>query len=441
MVTYAIPFSFFTLFYRSLVLFRSLFRWAAILIPISAAIGSACAFFLWSLNVVTQCRFDYPWLLYFLPLAGLGMGLVYHHFGKISEGGNNLILEQIHQLGGGVPRRMAPLILLATLVTHLFGGSVGREGTAVQMGGSMASTWGRLLRRSPEEMRILLLSGVAAGFGAVFGTPFAGAVFSLEVLMVGHLYYEALLPTLVAAALGNFFCRLWGVKNMIYQLHEGIWQIKGFAIHFDFLLLLKIVFIGISAGLIGRLFVATEHLLRWGFKRITPYAPAWPFLGGILIVGLVLLLGTRSYLGLGEWSPFPHDVTIESLFHGVNTIQKAWFWKLLFTAITLAAGFKGGEVTPLFFIGAALGNLLAVLLGGPSDLFTALGFVALFAGASNTPLACTIMGAELFGAAHLLEMGMVCFAAFLCSSRQGIYRAQRVSDVKKYRTLLRKKSF
>jgi H+/Cl- antiporter ClcA len=428
-------------FYRSLLLFRSCARWLAILVPISAAIGSACAFFLWSLNVVTQCRFDHPWLLFLLPLAGLSIGLLYHHFGKISEGGNNLILEKIHYLGGGVPRRMAPLILLATLVTHLFGGSVGREGTAVQMGGSMASTWGRLLRLRPEEMRILLLSGVAAGFGAVFGTPLAGAVFSLEVLMVGHLYYEALLPAFVAAALGNFFCHAWGVNHMIYQLHEGTWQIKGYTVHFDFLLLLKIALIGIAAGLVGRLFVKTEHFLRHGFKKITPYAPAWPLLGGTMIIALVLILGTRSYIGLGEWSPNPHDITIATLFHGVNATGGAWFWKLLFTAITLAAGFKGGEVTPLFFIGAALGNFLAILLGGPSDLFTALGFVALFAGASNTPLACTIMGAELFGAGHLLEMGIVCFAAFLCSSRQGIYRAQHASDSKKYKTLLRKKSF
>lgn len=418
-----------------------LLRWALILVPMAAVIGSACAFFLWSLNVVTQCRFDHPWLLYFLPLAGLGVGVVYHYFGKVSEGGNNLILEQIHKLGGGVPRRMAPLILLATLVTHLFGGSVGREGTAVQMGGSIASTWGRLLRVRPEEMRILLLSGVAAGFAAVFGTPLAAAVFALEVLMVGHLYYEALLPALVAAVLGNFFCHAWGVNHMIYQLHEGVYQIAKGSVHVDVLLVLKIALIGIAAGLVGRLFVKTEHFLRHSFKKITPYGPAWPLLGGTIIIVLVLFLGTRSYIGLGEWSPNPNDITIATLFHSSNVVQGAWFWKLLFTAITLAAGFKGGEVTPLFFIGAALGNLLAIWLGGPSDLFTALGFVALFAGASNTPLACTIMGAELFGSTHLLEMGLVCFAAFLCSSRQGIYRAQRVSDSKKYRTVLKKKSF
>lgn len=420
---------------------KILVRWVAILIPMGAAIGSACAFFLWSLNVVTQWRFHHPWLLYFLPLAGLGMGLIYHRVGKTVEAGNNLILEKIHQMGGGVPRRMAPLILLATLITHLFGGSVGREGTAVQMGGSMASTWGRLLRVRPEEMRILLLSGVAAGFGAVFGTPLAGAIFSLEVLIVGHLYYEALLPALVAAALGNFFCHLWGVNYMIYQLHEGLFQGMNVSYEDDVFLFLKIVLIGIAAGLVGRLFVATEHQLRFAFKKITLYAPIWPLIGGTIIIGLVLLLGTRSYIGLGEWSSNPNDVTIASLFQGVNMVQGAWFWKLLFTAITLAAGFKGGEVTPLFFIGAALGNLLALLLGGPSDLFTALGFVALFAGASNTPLACTVMGAELFGASHLLEMGLVCFAAYFCSSRQGIYHAQRTSGSKKYRTVLRKKTF
>lgn len=420
---------------------KTLFRWALLLLPMAAAIGSACAFFLWTLNVVTQCRFHHPWLLYFLPLAGLGMGLIYHRIGKNAEGGNNLILEKIHQMGGGVPRRMAPLILLATLVTHLFGGSVGREGTAVQMGGSMASTWGRLLRLCPEEMRILVLSGVAAGFGAVFGTPLAGAVFSLEVLMVGHIYYEAFLPALVAAGLGNFFCHLWGVKYMIYQLHEGLFQRANISFEYDLFLLSKIVLIGIAAGLVGRLFVGTEHLLRFALKKITPYAPAWPLIGGAIIVGLVFLLGNRSYIGLGEWSSNPNDITITSLFQGVNMVQGAWFWKLLFTAITLASGFKGGEVTPLFFIGAALGNLLSLLLGGPSDLFTALGFVALFAGASNTPLACTLMGAELFGASHLLEMGLVCFVAYFCSSRQGIYHAQRTTGSKKYRTVLRKKTF
>ncbi|MEI9892980.1 MAG: chloride channel protein [Chthoniobacter sp.] len=160
-------------------------RWLALIIPLAMATGSACAFFLWSLDAVTSVRFQHPWLLYLLPLAGLGVGLLYHYLGRSAEGGNNLIMDQIHQPGGGVPRRMAPLILLGTLVTHLFGGSAGREGTAVQMGGSIASGFCRLLRLEAVTVRIMLMAGIASGFGAVFGTPLAGAVFALEVLMIG----------------------------------------------------------------------------------------------------------------------------------------------------------------------------------------------------------------------------------------------------------------
>ena len=178
---------------------RATFQWLALLIPMSMVIGSATAFFLWSLEKVTQVRIDNPWLLYFLPLAGVGVGLLYHYYGKSVEGGNNLIMDQIHEPGGGVPRRMAPLILLGTLVTHLFGGSAGREGTAVQMGGSLASGFCRLLGLERDKVRIVLMSGIAAGFGAVFGTPLAGAVFALDVLMIGRIEYEALLPCFASA--------------------------------------------------------------------------------------------------------------------------------------------------------------------------------------------------------------------------------------------------
>lgn len=395
-------------------------RWGILLVPLAAAIGSIVALFLWSLNEVTQCRFEHPWLLYFLPLAGFLMGLVYHSIGKKAEGGNNLILEEIHQIGGGVPRRMAPLIFVATLLSHLFGASVGREGTGVQIGGSLASTWGNMFRVSSKERKIMLLCGVAAGFGAVFGTPLAGAIFSLEVLMLGEVYYEAFLPTLVAAAIGNLSCHAWGVKHMIYELPNVVNTAAGSTPLVPFFFF-KIVLLGGVAGGVGWLFVSLEHLLKKGVRKILPYAPLQSFLGGGVIIGLVFLVGTHSYLGLGEWSPHSDDVTLVHLFHGMKATAGTWFWKLLFTAVSLAAGFKGGEVTPLFFIGAALGNFLAAMLGGPYELFTALGFVAIFAGASKTPLACTIMGAEIFGAGHFFEMGVACFVAYFCSGQQSIY--------------------
>ena len=181
----------------------SVLRWALILVPMAATVGLLCAAFLWSLDAVTRLRFAYPWLLYLLPIGGFVVGLIYHLTGRSVEGGNNLIVEQIHEPGGGVPLRMAPLIFFGTVVTHLFGGSAGREGTAVQLGGSLASGFGRAFRLDAEATRILLMTGIAAGFGAVFGTPIAGAVFALEVLAIGRVKYRALVPCLVAALVGG----------------------------------------------------------------------------------------------------------------------------------------------------------------------------------------------------------------------------------------------
>ncbi len=423
-----------TPFQKGLYSFRISLFWTIRIVPFAIGIGSVCAFFLWSLNGVTQCRFEHPWLLFLLPFAGLGIGLLYHHWGKSSEGGNNLILEQIHEPGGGVPRRMAPLILFATLGTHLFGGSVGREGTAVQMGGSMASAWGKILKLHPQQMRVLLICGVAAGFGSVFGTPLAGALFAVEVLTSGlkieSAHYRALLPALLAALVGDWSCRAWGITHTLYQLDYLPKDLSCFHFLTPFLLI-KVALIGIAAGLVGRLFVKTEHTLNRFFNKISPCAPLRPFIGGFIIIALVYCVGTREYLGLGDYSPNSNDLTLMTLFTSSSIHYGAWAWKLLFTAVTLASGFKGGEVTPLFFIGAALGNALAGLLGGPTDLFAALGFVAIFAGASNTPLACTLMGIELFGLAYGIPITAACFLAYLCSSHSGIYPAQRVSASKK----------
>jgi PII-like signaling protein len=178
--------------------------------------------------------------------------------------------------------------------------------------------------------------------------------------------------------------------------------------------------------LVGALFSETTHALHGLFKKVCHYAPLRPVIGGALIIGLVYLVGTREYLGLGVWSPNPNDVTIQNLFRADNIHHWAWAWKILFTAVTLSCGFKGGEVTPLFFIGAALGNALSGVMGGPTDLFAAVGFVAIFAGASNTPLASTIMGIELFGSTHAVYLAVGCFLAYLCSGHSGIYLSQRV---------------
>jgi H+/Cl- antiporter ClcA len=395
------------------------------IVPVAMAVGSACALFLWSLDLATASRFEHTWLLYGLPLAGLLMGLAYHRWGTKAEAGNNLIFDQIHETDEGVPRRMAPMVLVATVLTHLCGGSAGREGTAVQMGGSLASGFGKLFGLDPDRTRLLLMAGVAAGFGAVFGTPFAGAVFAMEVLLIGRLRYPALIPCLFASLVADWTCQAWGAHHTPYLVDSP--QEGG---TFDLALLGKVALTGIAAGLASALFSEAIHFLQGCWKRWVPWAPMRPFLGGLLVIGLVAMVGTREYLGLGVWSPISTDLTIPGFFAGPADERWAWAWKMLFTVVTLSAGFKGGEVTPLFFIGAALGNTLAIALGAPVDLLAALGFVAIFAGATHTPLASTIMGIELFGADHAPYLAVACFLAYLCSGHSGIYLSQRIGVAK-----------
>lgn len=385
-------------------------------------IGVVCAGFLWSLEAVTKVRFDHPWLLYLLPLAGVAVAWLYHRHGGESEGGNNLILDRIHDPGGGVPRRMAPLVLLGTLATHLCGGSAGREGTAVQMGGGIASAVGRHCRLTPVQLQTLLMTGVAAGFGAVFGTPLAGAVFAVEVAVIGRPKLHALPLCLLASYVADWACAATGAGHTHYHIREVV---AGPDTSAGLILLGKLLLASVAFGLMSRIFSQACHALSAAFKRWISLPLLRPGVGGCVVIGLFFATGTADYLGLGVWSPDPGAVSLVSFFSSGEIHPWSWWWKFVFTAVTVSSGFKGGEVTPLFFIGAALGNALAGVMGAPPGFFAAMGFVAVFAGASNTPLACTLMGIELFGMEYSLPLVMACFVAFLCSGQVGIYRSQR----------------
>jgi H+/Cl- antiporter ClcA len=405
-----------------------LLKWAAFVAPVSLIVGSLVALFLWLLDEVTVLRYNHNWLLFLLPFAGVFIYFLYNKMGKNAEVGNNLIINEIHEPSVGIPARMAPLVLITTIITHLFGGSAGREGTAVQIGGSMASLLGKCFKLSKEDEKVILTAGIAAGFGAVFGTPITGAIFALEVLAIGRIQYNALFPCLIASLLADMTCTLWGIHHTHYQIgYEKMVGSTLFFSRFDVWLLLKVAVSGVVFGLVSYLFSELSHTIKEQTQRFIAVKWLIPFVGGLIIIGLTFLIGKNDYLGIGVSSPDMNVVTIVSAFHFGGADSFSWFWKLLFTVVTLSMGFKGGEVTPLFFIGATLGNTLAVLLGAPIDLLAGLGFIAVFAGATNTPIACTIMGVELFGGEYILYYAIACFIAYYFSGHSGIYQAQKIA--------------
>lgn len=409
-----------------------LIKWTCLTIPIGLLVGSACALFLWSLEQATETRFNYPWLLYLLPVAGAGISWMYLQWGKSVEAGNNLIMEEIHDPQGGVPLRMAPLVLIGTVITHLFGGSAGREGTAVQMGGSLASTLLSYIPiLSPRDIRIALMAGIAAGFGGVFGTPVAGTIFALEVLRIGSVSYAAFLPCLLSSVLADWTCTAWGIGHTHYHIatvFPGTAALNHAPLQLN--LLLKVAGAAILFGWASFLFSEVVHGINQLFKKLISKPLLRPVAGGLIVIALVGISGTRDYLGLGVTSADPDAVTIVSCFREGGAETWSWLWKLIFTTITLGSGFKGGEVTPLFYIGAALGNTLADLFAAPTDLLAAIGFVAVFAGATNTPVACTFMAIELFGGDFTLYFATGCLVAYLFSGHSGIYLSQRIGMTK-----------
>ncbi len=420
--------------------------------------GAASALFLWLLDEATRVRGEHLAIVFALPVAGLAIGFFYERFGSTVLAGNDLVLDSVHGLDAverssgisrhvrsddprasseasvdlharhdltpsatpPIPTRMAPMVLIGTVLTHLFGGSAGREGTAVQMGASLADALAHRLRVSPRTRRDLLVAGMAGGFGSVFGTPIAGLLFGLEVATVGRFERRPLLPALVAAVVGDRTTHAFGIGHTHYPSPE--------ALELTPLVAGKWLLFALAVALVTAVFIELTHALKvWSRARLVRL-PYRLFVGGATVVLLWQLVGTDDYLGLGV-------PTIVRAFEDPSLPQYAFALKLLFTAITLGAGFFGGEVTPLFFLGAALGNALAPALGLPLELAAGVGLAAVFASASNTPIALSVMAVELLGANVLPHVVIVAVVAYFLTGHRSIYGAQRVARTKGGRRL------
>ena len=394
-------------------------KWLFITIMTASLVGSATAWFLLALDFVTIWRTDHIWVVNFLPLIGLGIGYAYHYFGSAVQKGNNLILET-HQAivttssssttstsTKPIPLLMAPLVFISTLLTHVAGGSAGREGTAVQMGGAIADQFTTLFKLSAAERKTILIMGVSAGFAAVFGTPWAAAVFALEIMSFGKVKFENIIPSFLAAFGAHYICLAWMVKHTVYSI-DIIPSITANTISWTLLA-------GIIFGVTAFVFIQSNKVLEGLFSKIK-FAPFRPFIGGIIIALFIILANSTKYIGLG----------IPSIMDAFNTHAGNFDFaiKLLLTSLTLSAGFKGGEVTPLFFIGATLGNILIWFIPFPMALLAGMGFVAVFAGATHCVVASIIMGMELFGIQAGMYVGLASLVAYFASGMNGIYSAK-----------------
>ena len=398
--------------FEQLPLLLYLCKWLFLSVVSGVCIGSASALLLVSLEWATQYREHHLWIIALLPVAGLLIGLMYHYWAGTASRGNNYLIEEIRSPHDIIPFRMAPLVYIGTVLTHLFGGSAGREGTGVQMGGAIADQFSRLFRMRRRDHRLMVAIGISAGFASVFGTPLAGAVFGLEGI-VGRMRYEAILPSFLSAAVASMVCHAWGVEHTHYVVSEVPFP--------DASNLLWTIGAGILFGLAAMLFSRSIGFWSGMAKRIS-YPPFRPLIGGLVIAAAVWMMGTTKYIGLGV-------PTIVASF----SEQQMWYdflLKILFTTFTIGVGFKGGEVTPLFFVGATLGSALSAVVPLPMGLLAGIGFVAVFAGATNTPIACTLMGIELFGAEPGLYLGIACVVAYLFSGHTGIYTAQLIGSPK-----------
>jgi H+/Cl- antiporter ClcA len=390
-------------------------KWLVISLIVGALVGSASALFLASLSWATDWREDNIWIIALLPLGGFLIGATYYYWGRDVEAGNNILIDELHESKSIIPFKMAPLVFFGTVATHFFGGSAGREGTAVQMGGAIADQFTRLFGLNDEERRILLITGVSAGFSSVFGTPLAGAIFGLEFFLIGRLRYNAIFPAFMAAIIADFFTDpWWGVGHTHYIIPE-IPSITLLNLLYAFLA-------GFFFGLTALVFSKSSHAIGRFFNNQFKYPPMKLVVGGMLVALSVWVLGTTKYIGLG----IP---TIGSAFE-VSLPGYDFAIKLILTALTLGSGFKGGEVTPLFFIGATLGNALSTFIPLPMALLAGMGFVAVFSGAANTPLATTIMGIELFGLESGVYVGIACVVSYLFSGHSGIYGSQVIGSSK-----------
>lgn len=397
--------------------FAASVKWIIFSILSGLIIGTIGSAFYHCVKTVTVLRQENPWLLFFLPVGGLLIVGLYQLFKDENDTGTNLVLSAIHS-NEEIPLRMAPLIFLSTLITHLFGGSAGREGAALQIGGSIGGSLGRLFHFNEKDRHIMIMCGMSAAFTALFGTPMAAAIFSIEVVSVGIMHYSALVPCVISALVSQAVASHFGIKADAFPLED----LPAFSLKPAILVAL----LAILSALVSILFCIILHQFDYLYKRFFKNRYLRIFLGGILVVLLTLLVGNQDYNGSGI-------AAIERCMEGDAIAGYAFFLKILFTALTLGAGYKGGEIVPSFFIGGTFGYLFASLTGFSPTLSIAVGMTSVFCGVTNCPITSLLISFELFGYEGMPFFLLAVALSYMLSGYYGLYLSQKII-YSKYKT-------
>lgn len=386
-----------------------LVKWTALAVLSGGICGAVGALFHHAVSLADGLFVGFGWLLYLLPAAGLAIALLYHLAGVQRDRGANLVMLSL-RTGEPMPKGIVPRIFLGTVLTHLCGGSAGREGAALMIGAGIASGLERVLHLEKEDARVMTMCGMSALFAAVFGTPVTAAVFSMEVAAVGVFHYNALYPCLAASLAG------WGASSLLGTAPERMPAVVVPAGNLESIL--QVAALALLCALCAILFLSMVHWAGRLYQKYFPNLFLRAAVGGVLVIAVTLLLGTRDYNGAGMKQAI---AAVEG-----HAVPWAFLAKILLTALTMGAGYKGGEIVPAFFIGAAFGCTAGPLLGLDPGFAAAVGLVALFCGVVNCPVASLVLGVELFGGGGLWFFAVACGVSYLMSGYYSLYAEQRI---------------
>lgn len=390
--------------------FLKFLKWLAIAFFLGIFVGAVGVAFHYCLSGAAKIRAAHEWIIFFIPIAGLFIVFCYKTFGMYNDKGTNLVLMAVRD-NEPMTAKTVLLIFSSTVITHLFGGSAGREGAALQIGGTIGSLFGNVLRLDDKDKRVITMCGMSAGFAALFGTPVASSVFAMEVTSVGVMYYSAIVPCVVSAFTATSMAKIFSIKAVEYSV-SGL---SGISV----LLVLKVIILALLCAVISLVFCLSMRGLHHVFQKISKDNKFIRiFIGGAVIIVITLLIGSQKYNGAG-------GEIINQCFNESVGFQ-VFALKILLTAITLGCGFKGGEIVPTFFTGSAFGSAMSPVLAISPSLGAAVGLVSVFCGVTNCPLTSIILSVELFGSEGLILFAIACAVSYMLSGYIGLYNEQTI---------------